>query len=321
MASFEKILKEIDKAVKRFNRNVPGLQKGMLAGILEELRRLDLKNGNIKPTVANIRIITSIKSKLQGLVLTDEYVKDVKDFVKAFSDITKLQNEYWKSVEAQFKPKTLLKEIKKQAITDTVNKLTEAGIGVNIGDKISDILRTNITSGGSYRSLEGQLRELLTNTKKSDGVLLKYTKQITTDSINQYNAQYTQTVSNDLGFEWYAYQGSDIETTRPFCDAMTDFRYFHISQVPALLRAEELYYESKKTGKREKVPIYPKTGLPHGLIDGTNAGNFFVRRGGYNCGHQIRPVSERLVPDDIKAKVAATAAYKGWAKTASAPKP
>lgn len=310
MPDFNDILKRIDKAVKRFNSKVPGIQQDVLDNVLEELKRLDLRSGKIKPTVQNIKILASIKSKLQRLILTDGYIQELKEFAKSFNEIAKLQNEYWKQVETSFKPKTLLKEIKNQAISDTVKKLTEAGIGANIGDRLTEILRSNITSGGSYKSLESQLRQSLTNTQKSDGILLKYTKQITTDSINQFNAQYTQIVSSDLGFEWYGYQGSDIITTRPFCDAMTDFRYFHVTEIPRLLRADDLYYT--KDGKRTKVPIYDKTKLPHGMIEGTNPDNFFIRRGGYNCGHQIRPVSESLVPAEIKQKVFSTSQYRAW---------
>lgn len=313
MPQFNDILKRIDEAIAKFNKGIPTIQKNVLDGIVEELRKLDLKDSKIKPTVANLRLIARIKNKLQNLILTDEYISEVKDFAKAFNEITTLQNEYWKSVERTFKPKTLLKEIKKQSITDTINKLTEAGIGVTIENQIGDILRTNITAGGSYKSLEGQLRELLTNTKKSDGALLKYTKQVTVDSINQYSAQYSQTVSSDLGFEWYAYQGSEIMTSRPFCQSMVEERrYFHISEVPALLRADDMYYTDNKDGERKKVPIYKKTGLPHGFIEGTNPGNFFVRRGGYQCGHQARPVSESLVPKEVKERVQATAAFRAW---------
>lgn len=315
MPDFNDILKKIDASISKFNKGIPTIQKNVLDGILEELRKLDLRSGKIKPTVANLRLIASVKNKLQRLILTDDYVSEVKDFAKAFNEITALQNDYWKSVEKTFKPKTLLKEIKKQSITDTVNKLTEAGIGVTIENQVSDILRTNITAGGSYRSLEAQLRELLTNTKKSDGALLKYTKQTTVDAVNQYSANYSQIVSNDLGFEWFSYQGSEIMTSRPFCQSMVEEkRYFHISEVPAMLRAEDMYYTDNKTNERKKVPIYKKTGLPHGMIEGTNAGNFFVRRGGYSCGHQARPVSESLVPKDVKERVFATQAYKAWRK-------
>lgn len=313
MAEFKDILTRIDEAIEAFNKKIPASQRAMLEGIEEQLLRLDLKNGRIKTTVANLKIITSIKNKLLKIVLNEDYIQDVKNFAKAFTDVTNLQNEYWKSVEKTFKPSSILKEIKNQAVGDTVNKLTEAGIGTNISAQIEDILRTNITTGGAYKDLTAQLRESLTDTDKSPGVLSRYAKQITTDSINQYNANYTQLVSSDLGFEWYAYQGSDIRTTRPFCDAMTDRRYFHISEIPSLLAAEDLYYI--KDGKRTKVPIYEKTGLPAGMIEGTNAENFFIRRGGYNCGHQIRPVSERLVIAQDKSlydKVIASPKYKAW---------
>ena len=83
-----------------------------------------------------------------------------------------------------------------------------------------------------------------------------------------------------------------------------------ISEVPRLLRAEDLYY--LKDGKKTKVPIYEKTGLPHGLIEGTNAENFFIRAGGWNCGHAIRPVPERNVPLEVRDRVYNTAAYQRW---------
>lgn len=307
---YSDILEKIDKAIAKFNKRIPKVQRDIFNEIQDQIKRLDTNGTKIKSTVYNLKIIASIKVKMVRLIVTPEYLKDVKDFVTAFNDITKLQNQYWKEAESTFKPKTLLREIRKQAISDTVKKLTADGIATTISDKVSDILRTNITTGGSYAELNRQLRMSIMGDPKTDGSLLKYSKQITTDSINQYNAQYTQTVSSDLGFEWFAYQGSDIKTTRPFCDAMTDLRYFHVTEIPRLLKADDLYYI--KDGKKTKVPIYAKTDLPHGMIPGTNPANFQINRGGYNCGHQIRPVTERVVPLDARERVFATAAYKRW---------
>lgn len=309
--TYEDILKRINQALKKFAKSIPSAQQSIYDAIIDEVNRLELSDGKIRPTVKNLSILSAIRSKINRVVLTDEYKEEVKDFAKAFNDITKLQNEYWRSIEKKFTPGPLLKEIRKQAITDVVSKLTEAGIGANVSDKIIDILRTNITTGGSYKDLAKQLRDGLLNTEQQ-GYLDKYAKQVTVDSINQYNAQYTQIVSSDLGYTWFKYDNTDIETTRPFCDAMTDQPYFHISQVPDILQAKDLYYINKE-GKKTKVPIYDKTGLPHGMIPGTNAENFFIRRGGYNCGHQIRPVAERQVPVEIKEKVFALPVFKAWA--------
>lgn len=306
MNDFDKILKEISKAVNGFTKDLPGVEKEILNKILRNLKELELRGDSIKASVKNIRLISEIKSQIQGIILNDRYVDSLSEFVKSFNTITDLQNKYWKSVEETYRPNAILTEIKTQSIEDTVDKLTEAGIGANISDKITDILRQNITGGGSYSSLTDQLKEFLVQTE-TEGALTKYAKQITVDSVNQYNAQYTQTVSSDLGFEWFIYDNTDIDTTRPFCDAMTDKKYFHISEIPDLLKGKGLTYVNKE-GERVPVPIYDRTGLPSGMIPGTDATNFFVRRGGYNCGHQIRPISERLVPADVKAKVNNTSA-------------
>lgn len=288
----------------------------MYQELVVELKRLDLNGDKVKTTVANLKIIQSIKNKLTRLILTDDYLEDVKGFVKSFNTVTKLQNEYWKGVESKFKPSPLLREIRKQAIADTVTQLTESGIGANIGDAITDILRTNITSGGSYKALNAQLLESLTDTEKSDGLLTRYSKQITVDSINQYSAQYTAQVASGLNMEWHAYQGTEIKTSREFCQAMVENRrYFHISEIPALLRVDGLEFVDNKDGKTKKVRINPRTNLPYGFIDGTNAENFFIRRGGYQCGHQIRPVPERNVPIEVRDRVYNTPAYHRWKAT------
>lgn len=310
MPQFDDILGQIEKSINRFNRRIPATQKSMLAAIEEDLRNIDLNNGKIKATVKNLSNIARIKNRLTKIILTDDYKAEVKHFAEAFNEITVLQNQYWKQVEATFKPFPLLREIKNITIEDTVNKLLDSGINANIADPIADILRTNITTGGSYSALTDQLRQSLTDTD-TQGLLSKYAKTLTVDSINTYNAQYTQTVSSDLGFSWFKYSNTDIDTTRPFCDAMTDRPFFHISEIPSLLRAEGLTYVNKR-GERVPVPIYNRTGLPHGMKENTTAENFLINRGGWNCGHQCRPVSESLVPQADKDRAYSTPAYIRW---------
>lgn len=310
-AEFSDILATLQKRLQEFTRTIPGVQRSMYDAITAEINRLELfTDGKVKSSVKNMNILNSIRNKINRVVLTPEYRNSVKNFAGSFNEITRMQNDYWRSVEDKFKPTPLLREIRKAAITDTVNKLADAGIGANVSAPIIEILRTNITTGGSYKELAAQLRDGLLNTEQK-GYLDRYAGQVATDSINQYNAQYSQTVSSDLGYTWFKYDNTDIETTRPFCDHMTDQPFFHISQVPAML-------EGKTT--TGQVPIYDKTKLPHGMIPGTNAENFFTRRGGYNCGHQIRPVNDRIVPADIRAAVYASPEYQLWAQKTGAPK-
>jgi hypothetical protein len=311
MAELSDILKVMETATERFSGRIPTIQEGVLEDLYTELKGLDLNGKSIANTVKNIRLIAKVKAKLQKLIITDDYKKALKEYMKVFDSVTKIQNEYFQEAEASKSAFKLGKALKEQTISDTIDKLTERGIGVNVGDKVQDILRTNITTGGSYKSLTDQLNESLSQTG-TKGLLQRYTGGVVVDAVNQYSAQYMQNLTSDLGYEWYRYQGRDIDTTRHFCDAMTDREYFHISEVPDLLKAKDLYYVDKD-GKEKKVEIYDRTGLPQGMIEGTDVSNFFVRRGGYNCGHQIFPVAESRVPQEHKDRVFASAAYKQWA--------
>lgn len=314
MPTYNDILKKIKQAVSKFNRNIPKAQRAMFDAISEEITRLDLyADGKVRTTAKNLSILASIKAKMIRIVVTPEYRQEVKEFAKAFNEITVLQNLYWKEQEASFKPRPVLKALRKQAISTTVNQLTESGIGVNVGDRITEMLKASITTGGSYKKLTASLRDGLLNTEQK-GYLDRYAKQVTVDSLNQYSAQYNNIVSSDLGYEWFKYDNTDIDTTRPFCNSITDNPYFHISEVQRILRLDGLYYF--KDGVKTKVPANPKTGLWGGAIPGTDAATFFVNRGGYNCGHQIRPVAERQVPAEVVERVKATPAYKAYKKIA-----
>jgi len=300
MADFNKIIKEIKRSLSGFDKSIPDLQDKLYKEVLNEIKRLDTKGDKIAVTVKNLSILNSIKNKLNRIILNPEYKGEIKDFIQSFNTVYSLQTEYWKSIEKTFTPRPLLKAIRNQAITDTFQSLTTQGISANVSDAIIGILRTNVTSGGSYKDLAEQLRQSLTNTPESKGILDRYVKTVANDSISQFNRQYTQIVSSDLGYTWFRYMNTDIETTRCFCDKATDKNYFHVSEVPKMLEGLG-------------CDIYKKTGLPYGMIDGTNPENFFIRAGGWNCRHSIQPVAQRQVPGNIREAVFATAEYKAWA--------
>lgn len=306
MADFKALISLISSTVDKFNSNVPGIQKQMLNDILLLIKQLDTRGDGIKVVGANLKLLTQVQSRLQKILLNPEYVKSVKDYIGSFNDVTKFQNEYFREIESKFKPPKLAGEIRKQAISSVVNQLTENGMNANVVDKVQDILRKAVTTGGSYSTLSKQLTDFLIDNKSGDGQLVKYTKQITTDALNQFSGQYTQLISSDLGLEWFRYSGSNIETSRPFCLACTDRKFFHISQMPAVLKGD--FEEFRKF----EGTINKKTELPEGMIPGTDVSNFMTNRGGYNCGHQWRPCSEDLVPADIRNRVYASDEYKLW---------
>lgn len=286
-----------DQAVIKMNRSLPGAQNRLLLEVQDLVRQLDYKDKRISPTVKNLKALNTIQNKMRGIILSTGYEQDVREFLKSFSEITTLQNLYLKQTVKNFKIKSVFKQIKQQSVQSTIISLTEAGLDANVIGPVTDVLRTNITTGGTFNQLMEQVGEAITNTKAGGGRLQRYVKQITNDSLNQYSRNYLQLATQGTGLEWYQYTGSNIKTTRCFCHAMTKKRYFHVSEILKLIAGDfEEYKEMKCTED-------PKTGLPQGMIPGTNVSNFLVNLGGYNCGHRAIPVLTALVPVAIRNKI------------------
>ena len=281
----------LESSVNDFIKAVPGIQDKIFAEVVGLIKDLEVSNGRIKNNIANIRTIGKIKTQLRKIILSKEYLKNVSKYIKQFDNVSALQNKYFNSLQAEFSAGKVYEEIKLQSIDSALESLTESGITENVIKPIQDILRQNITGGGTITKFVGQMREFITNTDAGDGKLLKYSKQIVTDSINQYNRQYGQIVSDDLGWNWFEYSGSLIKTSREFCVHMVKKRYVHRSEFTTVLKGDI---------DGRKIAVYDKTGLPYGLIAGTDQYNFPVYAGGYQCGHLVRPVPDVVVPIGLR---------------------
>lgn len=275
------LLKTIQGAIDKLNADIPYVQEYALNELIDLTKGLDTRGGVIVPSVKNLSLVSKIRGKMDAIVLTKSYKGAVSDFLAEYNQVAVIQNEYFHELTDEFTPNKVLKEIQVQAVEDAANSLTEAGVNSAVVDPIKQVLSRNINGGGSYSGLVKQMTELLTDTESSEGLLTKHVKQITTDGLNQYSRQYTQIISSDLGLNKFSYDGAIIKTSRCFCRSMVGIRYFTTEDIPDMLRGKF---------KGMDCPLYDSTGLPYGLIDGTDAGNFLTYLGGWGCGHVAVPV-------------------------------
>lgn len=290
--TINELLSLIDNSTNQFIEGISPMQERSFKNLLSLVKELKLDSqGNIKNSLENVRQIRRIKNELDTVLLNRPYLKSVADFANSFNAVAALNNDYFAKLNLEFTPKAVFEEVKKINIQLTVDNLTEGGIGNAYTKTITDILRQNITSGGSYSDFTEQLKRAVTGDESEDGALLKYAKQIATDSINQFNRSYNSIVTDDLGLVWYQYTGSLLTTSRPFCKCMVEKRYFHISEVPDMLAGIVDGCD---------IPISDKTGLPNGMIPGTNESTFFVNAGGYQCGHVVMGMITEGVPQEIR---------------------
>lgn len=291
----KKINKIVDSAPVRFSGEMSKVQKKLLEEIITLSKSLDASDGRIKASVANLKYISTIVNKLRRVVFNDTLKTELNELAKAFTEISRLNNQYFSLIERKFKPTPLMEELRVSSIENTIDGLKEV-IEKNTITRIKNVLIQNITSQASYFELGQVFKGFLGETTGRQGILEPTVKTLVITSVGSYSRNYTKAASTSLGWEWFRYVGSNITTTRCFCHAMTKKEYFHISEVPRLIQGD--FEEYKARG----CDIDPKTDLPEGMIAGTNPSNFFTNAGGWNCGHGIYPVPDYLVPKTILKK-------------------
>jgi uncharacterized protein with gpF-like domain len=279
-------------AVEDFNEGLESSQVNAYNKLLGAVKELSLDSrGNIKKTAANVKVLRNISKAIEDTLLTDTYKKRVGKYLKSFDAVEAQQILYFNVIKEGFKANPMLEAIKTQSIDNTIAALTESGLNQAFTQPVKDILIQNITTGGSYSTMTEQLREFVIGNEEIDGAFLRHTKAITTDAVKSYNATYNQSVSQDLGLQFYRYVGGIKDTTREFCEERNK-KFFHIEEIKAWGRGEKccgLSFPVKKNG----APYWD------GMKKGTNENNILINRGGWMCNHQYVAVSQGVVPEDV----------------------
>ena len=162
---------------------------------------------------------------------------------------------------------------------DTISqlqKLTFQGfddIGQEYLDVVAKEVYQNTLTGASFVASVAAVKAV------QGGRLAKYAKQQVHDSLMQFDASVNVVIGKESGATHWKYVGRIIETTRPFCR----------DNEGKVFTNEEI--ESTWSGSWA----------------GKASGDPFIVRGGYNCGHQFRPVFDEELKDasvEKKAEVA-----------------
>lgn len=282
------ILNILDNAPDEFFSNLTRVEKNVYDKIVIIIKELDIDpKGNIKVTVANLKKLTSIKGSINKALLSEKYISSITEYIDNFLKISNLQNALF-GIDKPF-----LKKLQETAINNTIDVLSGKSFTESMTNAVRKIIQTSIVSGGSYSKLTDDLKKEIVTDKESDGLIQKYAKTYVGDTLSIYSRQYMKAATDNLGYEWYQYVGSNIKTTRCFCLKCTEKRYIHISEFKTLLTGDI-------DGKQ--CPL-GKNGLPLGMYDDTTPDNFTINAGGWNCRHIIYPVSKVTIPKEIVSKL------------------
>lgn len=285
------IIEATSTAISEFEDVLPFVEKQLAEKVTKIISQLDTVRGKIKPTVKNLRLLKTLRKEIQGVLEDNKYNLAFEKLSDNLGVIDSVNERYFATIATEFTPPKVLAEAQNVAFEEMTQALKGNGINANIVDNMIGMIQKDIIGGADFFELNQSLREFILSTPEIPSRLSAYTKQVVTDSVHQYNALYHEIVASDLGLEWYEYNGGLVTDSRCFCDKMVKKRFIHKSEFKTVISGEI-------NGKQ--CPIYKKTGLPQGMIAGTNENNLVINRGGWNCRHLMSVVSPERVPQEIR---------------------
>lgn len=286
MPTFEQLLKEKNKRLYDIPNElltvVEKQQKIVLDDIIIQLSKLTTVNGQIKIDSGNIKQIALISDELKSVFLNEEYLEAVKKFSSEFVIQANINDELIKKgfgeIDNPVASRIYIDTAKKNAVAALTSES-------NFIKPIEGILENAVVNGATLKETIDSIRLFTEGNPGVDSKIIKYVKQISSDSFAISDRSYTSILSDYLDNDWYYYSGGEIATTRCFCDERVG-HYFHYKEIESWGNGDNL--GSCDIGG----------GMWAGEIPGTNSATIFSYLGGYNCLHSLIPVSEFDIPEE-----------------------
>lgn len=267
----------VTKFETSFTKQVSQTQSALFEQMQLLLNRLELNpDGTIIQNQANRKLLAQVDTYFNKAFNQSGYYEGLGQSVNSIGAITGANSAYFNTVLDTFSPDAqYIKNLQKQTVSQIESMLANEGLEATMKQPIIGILNQNINSGAAYSDLLQQIREFTLGTDELQGQLMRYSRQLTTDSLFNYNRALQEAVSQKAGLQFYHYSGGLDKDSRDFCKVRVG-KYFHKDEI-------ELWASEDWAGKRR----------------GTTASSIFIYCGGHNCKHLLIAVSELVVPKSV----------------------
>jgi hypothetical protein len=241
------------------------------------LKELELGGeGYIKQSAANRRVLTTADKKINEVFSSTIYTTAVSNYVAVVPRVDLQNVKYFTAIDETFKPnKLFLKNLQSDTIATIEKYVLQDGLQSQVINPLSQILNQNVNSGGRFDGFLQQVRDYVLGNDKVEGRAMSYTRTYLRDSLFTYSRTFQQSITNDLGLEYYLYSGGLIDKSRPFCIEHSG-KFYHHKEI-------EAWAAQEWAGKKQ----------------GTTESSIFLFAGGWNCSHEIIPVHVSIVPKEV----------------------
>lgn len=271
----------IISANDRYADSVAKVQDRLYNRLVTILKGIEVdRDGFIKQSAANRKILLKAQNEFDSVVSESIYQSSLSRYLRTIPSINELNIDYFTTLESAFTPnRVFIKALQSQTVQSINTLLLNDGLSASVKLPLNQILNQNVNSGGSFSGMLEQLRTYIKGTPDLDGRLLSYSRGILRDTLFQYSRAFQQSVTSDLGLEWYRYIGGIVKDSREFCIDRNG-GYFHESEIKAWAKLDW-------QGKNKL----------------TTGSSIFIYCGGHNCNHSLIPVSKSVVPTEFLERV------------------
>lgn len=259
-------------------KTIEELEPDLLKELMRFFDNVDVSAGKIQNTPKAIKFLTSMEEKIYAALKKAGYPESVKTFVKSFDQIEANIIEVQGKMNGEIISASQIAPYKKLEVTNTISKLTEAGLAKDFVNPIRQALYRNILTGASITDTQKFLTDYVQSSSNADGKLMRYVKQVARDSVSQFDGTVQANIAQTVGLNGGRYVGSLIKDSRAQCMKW-------IKENNGLWKNEDLkdeieWAKNKGTYKGRQCS---------GMIDETTVETFPIYRGGYQCRHRFIP--------------------------------
>jgi hypothetical protein len=270
-----RIIEKKDRTMETINndlfQSLDPTQQTIFEAVKKHVSKMKTADGKIIFDDTNTEMVNEIDQVIANAIKRSKYPSSVQSYLSDWKIINEFNYTVHKDVNELSKSELegLINPIQKQITEQTLTGLTGSGVNTNFIEPIRQGIFQNIVAGTSISDLEKYLTTYILGNPNVDGLFSRYVKQVSRDALNQYDGQVNAKIAEEFGLDAFRYVGSLIDDSRPQCRRWVNMR---------VIQKEDLAKE-----------LSWATNNGTGMIPGTNAENFAVYRGGYNCRHSAIP--------------------------------
>lgn len=242
--------------------------------VTKAIAELDTEGGRLVRSPQNIQAVARLLTDLRATMLDSEYIEAVADFVNEFDTVAFDVREALQDL-GEVDP-ALTDAIAREFKTITAEQMVSTGaFARTLTAPLADMLIGGVAGNVAVRALLGRADDIV------EGITGTM-DQITAGASKQLERTLTVAVADQLGVQFFRYQGRPIKTTREFC------------------RDREGHVWHRKEIEQWGREAAAGNGWA-GMVPGTNEATIFTYLGGYyggrqSCRHTLVPVAWIDVP-------------------------